>query len=234
MNAKLNSNKLIAVSGVKNSGKNVVSSMLQYCLSVPKILRQYWIYKLFGKCFHKKYKLLAFADPVKQILSILLNVPVKRFYSREFKELYCVNMSTLECYSNITNWNKKRMSDSKFSKLVKNLDPCLSTSDLTIRQLMQYVATEVFMKYFGKQVWINCTLKHATGNAIITDLRFKEEYDVVKKYGGVVIYIKRPDTTFGQHASEKEMEELLNNNKYDIVINNDSNLKSLFNQVKQL
>ena len=32
---------LIGISGVKNSGKTEVTNMLQYCLSVPKIFRQY-------------------------------------------------------------------------------------------------------------------------------------------------------------------------------------------------
>jgi len=37
----LQDNKLIAIGGLKNSGKDEVSKMLQYCLSVPKVLRQY-------------------------------------------------------------------------------------------------------------------------------------------------------------------------------------------------
>jgi hypothetical protein len=60
------------------------------------------MYSIFSKIIPKKYKLIAFADPVKKILSVLLNVPVNRFNSREFKEGYCVDMSNLECYSNIT------------------------------------------------------------------------------------------------------------------------------------
>jgi len=34
-------NNLIAISGTKNSGKTETADMLQYCLSVPKCLRQY-------------------------------------------------------------------------------------------------------------------------------------------------------------------------------------------------
>jgi uridine kinase len=41
MKEGLKSNKLIAISGVKSSGKDTSSKMLQYCLSVPKIFRQY-------------------------------------------------------------------------------------------------------------------------------------------------------------------------------------------------
>ena len=35
----LKSNRLIAISGVKSSGKDTVSNMIRYCLSVPKIAR---------------------------------------------------------------------------------------------------------------------------------------------------------------------------------------------------
>ena len=32
---------LIAVGGLKNSGKDEVSKMIQYCLSMPKLFRRY-------------------------------------------------------------------------------------------------------------------------------------------------------------------------------------------------
>jgi len=51
MNTK---NNLIAISGTKGSGKSETSKMLQYCLSVPKLFRHYWIYKRFSKIFSKK------------------------------------------------------------------------------------------------------------------------------------------------------------------------------------
>lgn len=221
-------NKLIAVSGVKGSGKDSVSSMVQYCLSVPKILRRYWIYKYFRRLVPKKYKRVAFADPLKGMLSVLLDVPVEMFNERGFKEYWVVNVPTLELDDNYYN----KLSDSKFNKLVKNLDPSLLEANLTIRQLMQYFGTQVMQTYFGRNVWINSTLKHSSENTIITDLRFKAEYDAVKSLRGTVIYVDRPHYEFGQHASEREMEELLKNNKYDYVIKNDGSIKQLFNKVK--
>ncbi len=219
-------NKIIAISGVKGSGKDLVSNMIQYCLSVPKIFRQYWIYKFFRRIVPKKYKKLAFADPLKKMLSVLLNIPLNKFNNREFKENTIVNIPTL----NITNADK--ISDCKFNKLVKILDLSLIESNLTIRQLMQYFGTQVMQTYFGRRVWINSTLKNATDNTIITDLRFKAEYEAVKSINGVVIYVNRPNYEFGQHASEREMEDLLINNKYDYIINNNKSIKDLFEIVK--
>lgn len=152
MKEKLRSRSLIAVSGCKNAGKDSITSMLQYCLSVPKMLRQYWIYKNFRKWISPKYKRLAFADPLKRMLAILLNVPVSKFNNRHFKEDCVINISTLDYQLSAFNEELDILSDSKFNKLVKNLDPSLIQSNLTIRQLMQYFGTEICQKYFGRNV----------------------------------------------------------------------------------
>lgn len=228
MREKLHSNKLIAVSGVKGSGKDTFTDMLQYCLSVPKMFRQYWFYKNFRKLIKPKYKKTAFADPLKKILSDLLNIPLKKFYDRDFKETCIINIPTLKeepTYSGT--W-----SDSKFNKMVKQLDPDLSKSNLSIRQLLQYFGTEIMQKYFGKRVWINSTLRNASKYTIISDLRFIEEYNAVKEQNGITIYIDRPGYEFGQHASEREMKELLEGKRYDFIVINNSTIKHLFDEVK--
>lgn len=230
MKEQSNLNKrLIAVSGVKGSGKDSVSSMLQYCLSVPKMFRQYFFYKNFRKWIKPKYKRIAFADPLKKMLSDLLNISLDKFYIREFKEGCIINISTLE-----GSWLGEKLSDSKFNKLVKQLDPSLMESNLSLRQLLQYFGTEIMQKYFGKRVWINSTMQNRSEYTIISDLRFIEEYNAVKEKKGVVIYINRPNYEFGQHASEREMKELLENDKYDFIIDNNGSIEDLFNQVKEL
>ena len=93
---------LIAISGTKGSGKDELSKMFQYCLSVPKYLRQYWIYKRFNKFIPKKWKILAFADPLKKMLAVLLNIPAERFNDRSFKEDTCIDLKTLD-YSSLSN-----------------------------------------------------------------------------------------------------------------------------------
>lgn len=234
MNIKLSSYNLIAISGVKGAGKDSVTSMLQYCLSVPKIFRQYWIYKYFRKWISHKYKRLAFADPLKKMLAILLNVPVSKFNNRHFKEDCVVNIPTLNStLSDFTESNDK-LSDSKFNRMVKSLDPELTQSNLTIRQLMQYFGTEICRKFFGKDVWINCTLKHCNVPTIISDCRFWNECLAIKEHGGIVIYVNRPSLIASSHQSEVECIDMYNNDAFDYVINNNGTLKDLFNKVKNL
>lgn len=40
-------NKIIAISGVRNSGKSTTGGFLEFLLSTPKFLHHYWIYKRF-------------------------------------------------------------------------------------------------------------------------------------------------------------------------------------------
>ena len=142
-------------------------------------------------------------------------------------------MPTLNFNDDINN----KLTDSKFNKLVKTLDASLADGYLSIRQLMQYFGTEVMQTHFGKNVWIRSTLRHGCGSnkgTIIADLRFKAEAEAVHDLNGLIIYVSRPGYVFGQHASEREMSELLSNNKYDFVIENDGTQEDLFNKVKNL
>lgn len=225
-------NNLIAVSGTKGSGKDELSKMLQYCLSVPKCFRQYWIYKKFGKLIPKKWKIIAFADPLKKMLAVLLNIPIEKFNDRAFKEDTCIDLDTLEYSLSAFTQDKHLLSDSKFTKLAKDLNIEILSYDLTIRQLMQYFGTELMQTYFGKKVWINATLKTIRTKTILSDCRFKAEFEEIKKRGGVVIYINRNTHNYSKHKSEQECKELLSQNAFDIVIDNDGTLKDLFNKIK--
>lgn len=48
-----------------------------------------------------------------------------------------------------------------------------------------------------------------------------------------MIYIDRNQTP-GSHRSESEVIELLNENKFDYIINNDGSIEDLFNKVSDL
>ena len=193
-------NKLIAISGTKGSGKDLTAKMIQYCLSVPKLFRQYWIYKYFRNLFFKSWKIIAFADPLKKVLSVLLNIPVEKFSDRNFKENFYVDFNTLTCSDALN--NPLKLSDTKFNKMAKALDLDITRFDLTIRQLMQYFGTNIALTYLGKNIWINSTLKNASKKTIISDLRFLSEAEKVRSLNGKIIYIDRPGYTFGNHQSE--------------------------------
>ena len=230
-------NNIIAISGLKNSGKDTTASMLEFLLNTPKIFHSYFWYK------HKylipkkhNYKTVAFADPIKEMLSSFLNMDRKEFESRDIKEHYLINFATFDqVYNKAAYYDVyKTLPDSKFAKLAKEWSPELSKQYfLSIRQVMQLFGTEIMRNRLDDKIWINCILGRAHHqNIIISDLRFITEFEEIKKRNGLVIYIDR-GLTPGSHKSELEMQTLLDQNKFDLIIDNkDISLKELFNKIK--
>lgn len=98
---------------------------------------------------------------------------------------------------------------------------------------MQLFGTEIMRNNIDDKIWINCVLNRSYNqNLIISDLRFITEYEEIKNRNGFIIYIDR-GLTPSLHKSESEMQTLLNQNKFDLVIDNKNiNLKELFNLLK--
>lgn len=222
---------LISIGGYKNCGKDTVAEMLQYLLNTPKFLHKYKYYKLFRKCFKQKYTVVSFASRLKETLSTMLEIPVKQFNNRDFKENCYIYFPTLELTR--TPPENKILSDNKFVKYLQRNDySFIQEYYITIRQLMQYFGTEVCQTYFGKKIWILLTLK--SDKSIISDLRFKTEYSEIKAKHGYTIYVNRPGILPGNHASEKEVQELFLNKAFDYTIINNGSIEDLFNECKTL
>lgn len=86
----------------------------------------------------------------------------------------------------------------------------------TPRFAMQTLGTEWGRELIGQDFWLDTAMKKAaTGDTVITDVRFPNEVDVVKSNGGTVIrVVAEGDTVFGEngvgtdHASEVLMASL--------------------------
>ena len=222
-------NKIIAISGLKNSGKTTVANMVAFLLNSPSWLKNYWSFKHLPQ-LNKRWNTVAFADTMKQMLADLLGVDKEKFEDRDFKENTFIDLNELRMTISPSN----TLSDNKFVKLVKTLDPEIKTSSLTVRQLMQMFGSNVMRQFFGDKIWINSTLNNIRQNTIISDLRFIIEEEAVHTTGGRIIYVNRPGIEPGNHASEKEVIKLLTKNKFDAIIDNDSTEKELFYKVKNV
>ena len=224
-------NNIIAIGGLKNSGKDEIANMLNYILSVPKFLQNYNAYTLLKNIkFDSGYKITSFAHPLKRTVAALLNIDINKFNDRDFKENYYIYFPELKI-TNHPDWNLV-ISDNKFSKSISNKDlSFLQENYITIRQLLQVFGTECMRAIFGNKLWILSTLREGN-KLIISDLRFKVEAEAVKEKGGILIYINRKGCTIGNHISEQEIYELYKNNSFDYVINNNKSLEDLFNNIK--
>lgn len=222
-------NNIIAFAGLKNAGKDSSADMLIYMLNTPKFMHSYTMYKLLG-VVKGKWKKTSFAKPLKQVLSIMLNIPVEKFEDREFKERCYINFNTLELKFECELKQEDKLSDNQFNKLIKT--ECyekIINSWISIRQVMQYVGTQVLRKFISDDVWINATI---TKDIVISDLRFKREFDTIKQKNGLLIYVNRPGCVPGNHASEREVYELYQQNKFEYILENNGDLKDLFYKIK--
>ena len=226
--------KIIAIGGLKNSGKDTAAKMLQYLLNFPKFLRTYKCYTIF-KTFSNwgKFKLTSFAHPLKRTLSALLNIPIKKFEDRKFKEETYIYFPTMDITTAPN--TSQIVSANKFTKQISAKDlSFLKSNYITIRQLLQVFGTNVMREIFDDNIWINLTTRDSFyNNLIISDLRFNVEYEAIKNLKGCFIYIERPNCEVGNHASEQEVYKLAQDNKFDIKIQNTGSLESLFNAIKQ-
>lgn len=101
-----------------------------------------------------------------------------------------------------------------------------------VRRLLQVFGTEVGREQFGQDVWARKVIGQVAqpGRYVITDLRFQSEYDALAQaLGGDVLFVKvkRPGVgPVNGHASDKGLDDDL----FDIIINNDGTLKDLKRQ----
>lgn len=236
MNSSLQTSNIISICGLKDSGKSTASEMLLYILNAPKGFRTYKWYKLLKKWpFKKKWTLTAFAKPLKKTLSVILNKPLIWFEDRNNKENYYIDLSSLKVYSRKDISSDVILSEGRFQKITKSDEIIPSDYLISIRQLMQYYGTSVIRRYLGDKTWINVTLnKSDSKKIVISDLRFRVEYEEVKKRDGITIYIQRDTAIPGNHSSEREVVELYNENRFDYVINNNGSLENLFNELNKI
>jgi Phosphomevalonate kinase len=98
------------------------------------------------------------------------------------------------------------------------------------RPVLQWWGSEFKRDKFGDDYWINIMSKKIAylsdrfNPIIISDVRFKNEFDMVKSLGGVMIRVERPALpVVDNHISETA----LDNETFDIVVTNDSSIDNL-------
>jgi len=101
----------------------------------------------------------------------------------------------------------------------------------TPRELLQFIGT-LLRQNIGKNVWsdiIKNKLFDTKGQKIvITDLRYPDELEIIKSFGGIIINIFRPnleENEFNKHESEQQKLS------YDYQIINDSSISDLHSKL---
>ena len=205
--------KLIGIMGLKGSGKNTIAKMLPV-----------------------KWKRMAFADTLKDIVSILFGwdrdlIEGDTEYSRKWRE-------EVNEY-----WAKE-----------------LGNKDFTPRMALQVLGTDVFRNNFDRDIWVKVLKRkiiNSNSDVVVTDVRFPNEANMIKSLGGKIVqvirgelpewwetakelnnkHIYRPDDLEkwkqleGIHPSEYSLAGVI---EPDYVIHNDGTLDDLHIKVDEM
>jgi len=109
----------------------------------------------------------------------------------------------------------------------------------TPRDILQRVGTEALRRGFDEQVWIKSVeyriKKNPNVSWVITDVRFPNEADVIKQWGGKVYLVTRPgiETAIAtnQHASETSLDGYTG---WDGVIENSKTIGHLYHTAREV
>ena len=137
--------------------------------------------------------------------------------------------------------------------------------EMTPRFLLQFIGTDLLRNQLHPEIWVNSLMAEYKSklssnnpvddldweprfiypNWIITDTRFPNELEAVKKRGGITIRVNRPCEICGgsgyhkmscpvSKSGEHYSETALDKSEFDYIVDNDSDIESLIEKVKQI
>lgn len=214
---------LIGISGFAGSGKDTVGTIIQYLscpnpgtslediLNEPKYHNEWWLDETSG------WETKSWARKLKQICSIITGIPLQNFDDQEFKKTYLG-----------PEWGV-------FHKTIKNergypID--VENRLITVREMLQMVGTDCLRNTFNYNIWINALMADyvptedgSLPNWIITDTRFLNEIDAIKKRDGKIIRVERKGfKPPNAHSSEME---LASYKDFDCILYNNGTIEDL-------
>jgi hypothetical protein len=123
--------------------------------------------------------------------------------------------------------------DQLYGNLKENNDEFWKTSP---RKVLQFVGTELFRNQIStilpevkEDIWVKVVEKQILLNPdkkfVITDIRFNDEYELIKKYNGITIKVQR-DSINNTDAHISEM--LIENFKTNFTVKNNGTIEELY------
>jgi hypothetical protein len=103
------------------------------------------------------------------------------------------------------------------------------------RIMMQTLGTEWGRQIINPDIWVILAMQRVSGanqlglNAVLSDVRFNNEADIIREQGGIMIHLYRPDVIpVAKHSSENGVSV----HKNDFSIKNDGSLISLYRKIE--
>lgn len=204
---------IIGINGYIGSGKDTVGKIIQDLITRAVDIRTHDDLSEVKTIQSPLFVIKKFAEKLKIMASIMLNVPVERFEDQDFKN----------------------------SKLPEEWDTYYPNEDrpepMTIRQFLQKLGTDAIRNNLHKNAWVNSAMVDYSSdkNWIFTDVRFPNEAKAIKDRGGFIIrinrYIPGVSTKFlNLHESEIALDDW----DFDYTIWNNGTIEDLIGQVKNI
>ena len=239
---------IIGVSGYSGSGKDLVGTIIQYLVannqtgynnsdtSLDKIIKSqeennWWLEEQSG------WEIKKWAGKLKEIASMLTGIPKHKFEDQEFKK---TNLPE--------EWNEIQSTvryTQKGSYITEQFVP------MTVRNFLQKLGTDGLRDGLHENVWVNALMSDYTPddvqwadgplggyepgtefpNWVITDTRFPNEADAIRKKDGILIRVERPGVKpVNNHASETSLDDY----NFDHYIPNDGTVEDLAEKIKDV
>jgi hypothetical protein len=225
----MSKSKIIAFSGYKVSGKSTACEF---------IYNQY--------CYQKSIKIYSFADKLKQFCIECLGLSYDQCYGSDEQKnsltnLYWENMPGVLTPSNAYSlfkliWDCKTCKDNPIwispFDTVDNKCPILENygiiyhkdGQMTAREVLQFFGTQICRRMYSN-IWVDACLRQIkTDNvdlALISDLRFPNEFKAIKDNGGIIIRLTRNICKVDLHESELALDKnCFDWKQFDYIIDN--------------
>ena len=208
LSGNLKNKNLIAISGKKQSGKNAIA-------------------KIINQLTNNKYEEKCFADKLKDIICIFINSTREQLEDESFK-----SKELGEEWWYFKGRNGSLIPYSEDSK--RNEEDLIKP---TPRFLLQFIGTDLLRNQLHPEIWVNSLFTDYQPNNLIypswciTDMRFLNEMEAVKKRNGITIRVNR---NLGESKDQHESETELDNAEFDYVINNDGTIEELIEKVREI
>ena len=250
---------IISISGKINSGKDTVGKIIRILMTSPHFTDEAVEDFLEKDLYESDWKIKKFADKLKDIVCLLIGCTREQLEDREFKEKELGEEWNTIKYSIIDSDDAILFSSFYKNDVENELDyyndyhhrtvEIIETKvNLTPRLLLQLLGTECGREIIHPNIWVNALMSEykespqnilkgegyqlgdVYPNWIITDTRFPNEIEAVKKRGGITIRVNRPDLEQSNHPSETSLDSAT----FDFIINNDKDIEHLINEVRKI
>jgi hypothetical protein len=244
---------LVGISGRAGSGKDTVGiiiAMIKEYYSDEEILRAIKYEKLPKAC---DYEIRKYADKLKDMVCMLLSCTRERLEDRKYKEMVLSSHWDKEVWKITTqnnvlgtyNFKEDAVIDFEHFAEYYTEDVVELQSEkvsMTPRLLLQLLGTDCGRDIIHPNIWVNSLMGEYDSlvptrikdpNWIITDVRFPNEAEAIKKRGGLLIRVNRQlpkDSYISEHSSENSLDDYV----FDLVLENNKDILYLISQLREL